>query len=987
MFVSMSSEDKDEMIKFLRQVSKTSPASIPTQRASSRRASTSYESASQRPVNTRSTSRGQHHGFYDARSPRSSNIIAPLSRTSEHDFAPMKFSDGVETPRLVVDEPFRRTNSPQPLSSVLQKSTSTKVRRNVEFRDYEDEKIVDAQHAAGKTIVYVSARVKSVSEDVIKESKEMASWCFQNGDLDQASRLYRELIAWCEGQEPQRIDRGYYRMQLQVGRICHIRGDYKSSEDKLKALLTEQYKVSPNEPGEAALTSEIAQQLAMSQWKLGNYSNAQDTLENCQEKLSGSSSNDPNFLSTHALVLASAGFFKRAWGLSIKAIDHKSFDLGSPDALLEKDTKSSRRSPCLLNHARISYVIGKLDEADEANREALDDMNSRLGPKHFATLDASCFQAGLLVARSKTSQAADAVHRTLRKMIERLGESHPSTLQSLETLVIVYKSEGRYSDAEETVTYLIRQNERVLGPSHPQTLRSKTLFAEILLACGKWKEAEDMQKGVVSMEEARRTSDIDYPGLFFYKMTLASILRDTGQWNEARGISLRLLVEQLRRFGDEEDVDEAHKIEPLPESEYIHMPTLMRLISSSKAMMEVLHSLPTDLQSLLAHWQPVKIYPSIIQTLHCLALSEQVRDDADLTFARGVLKMVYDIRLCRLGEDHRLTVSVQHDRSVNYRLRGKLQESLEIIEDVVQRRRRSLGADHPDYLSAKHQEAVTLFRLGRWKKAFDEQRRTLKAQEYLLGKQHPDAVLARFTLGGIYHSLNRLKEADDLLDQVIEQQKLRYGEHHPIVLRSRSRHALIQLDRGHFSEAEKEQEIVVQQRKQNLPKGHTLILGARNQFAQIIQAAGRPTEALDIYNRVVDALGSQKESLLGFEVRSNLGSCYFDLKDYQQAENTQREIYKEMMQTQALKEDVGRFIASTFNLALTLKQVSRDRESCELLAEAVYRAELVLGKEHSQTMELESTLCAWRRDEEVQHLGHPHTTNREDLNHIVSLPA
>ena len=158
-------------------------------------------------------------------------------------------------------------------------------------------------------------------------------------------------------------------------------------------------------------------------------------------------------------------------------------------------------------------------------------MNKRLGPKHFVTLDASGLEAWLFLARSRTSQAADGVRRTLREMIQRLGESHPSTLQTLETLVLVYKSEGRYSDAEETATYLLHQNVEKLGENHPQTLRSKTVLAEILLACGKGADAERTQREVIEFQE-RLDVEIDYPGLFYYKTTLANILRENGKWND-----------------------------------------------------------------------------------------------------------------------------------------------------------------------------------------------------------------------------------------------------------------------------------------------------------------------------------------------------------------------------------------------------------------------------------------------------------------------
>lgn len=996
MFVSMSPEEEEEIIGFLKKVSKSDPVQIPTlmKRAMSPRTSGS-ENVPERRLSTRSPSRGRHSASYDTRSMRS-YAGGPFAPTYEQGLVPEQFSDGAETPRLPFIESSRRTESPQPLTSAIQKPGPPKPLRSVGFKE-SDEQRTGYTNQLGLQKYTVPIPV-SISREDLKDSKDFASWCFQHGDLDEANRLYRVLIAWCEQND--QIDRGYYKMQLQIGQISFIHGDYRSSESRLKGLLDEQYRGPLVDPGEASLASEIARWLALSQWRQGKYTDAQSTLDGCRHKLPTTKSrNSPNLLSTLALVLASAGSFKRAWKLSIKAIDPKSFEAYNPDAYRRKDMSSGHRSTCLLNHARISYVVGKLQDADEANLEALEDMKRRYGPQHFVTLDASSFQAWLLVARSKTSQATEAVHRTLREMMLRLGESHPSTLQTLETLVLVYKSEGRYSDAEETATYLLRKNKEVLGHSHPQTLKCMTILAEVFLACGKSTEAERIQREVVELEEVKPKAEINYPGLFTYKTTLANILREIGEWDEARTLSLLVLVEQLNKFGNEDDSDEAYQTESgdaeplpktlpetLPETEYIPLARLQNLLEKSKPILEEIHNLPSHLQSPLANSQPVKIYPSIIQTMHCLALCEQVRDDADLAFARGILKMVRDIRVTRLGEDHRATVNVQYDLAVNYRLRGKFRKSLKTIEDVVKRRRDTLGADHPDYQCAKHQQAVALFRLGRWKEALEEQRRTLKAQEFLLGKKHPDAVLSRFTLAGIYHSLSRLKEADQLLDEVISAQKARYGEDHPIVIRSRARHALICLDREDFHHAEEEQRIVVQRRKETLPKGHSLIRSARNDLAQIIQANRRPEEALIIYKDLVNSLPLRSGgSMLGFEVRSNLGSCYFDLGDYDKAKKYQQEMYEELKRAGEPNDDVGRLIASTFNLALTLRESTLAHGSgdeltkaCKLLGEAVERAESVLGPDHPQTVELRATLSTWRREEEVRKIGHPHTADLRD---------
>jgi len=387
-----------------------------------------------------------------------------------------------------------------------------------------------------------------------------------------------------------------------------------------------------------------------------------------------------------------------------------------------------------------------------------------------------------------------------------------------------------------------------------------------------------------------------------------------------------------------------------------------------------LNSLPLNP---LADSQPVKIYPPIIRTLHCLALCEQVRDDADLVFACGILKMITKIRLSRLGADHRLTVNAQYDLAVNYRLRGKFQKSLTMIRNVASSRKKSLGSDHPDYLNAKYQEVVALFRLGIYKQAIEEQRKVLKAQSLLLGKTHPDTVTSRFTLGGICHSLGRLKEAEELLNDVIIDQAARYGGDHAIVLRSRARRALVRLDAGDFQSAEEEQSIVVNERRKYL-KGHNLLRNSRNDQAQIIQATGHLDKALSIYLDLEASLPHHQRHTLGYEILSNLGSCYFELDNFRKAEEFQRDIYNALKKSSTQLDDAKRLIASTFNLALTVKQTpNRHQEACLLLSEAVKRADETLTAEHPQSKELRVTLEKWQREEEWKMLNHVHTGKPE----------
>ncbi|KAF2793872.1 TPR-like protein [Melanomma pulvis-pyrius CBS 109.77] len=973
MFVSINEGEEQDIIEFLSRISAASPASVLTLL----RSSSPPESPTMQQAEPRSQSLGRSISKYRSRLPyvsasttRTTSPNASLDRTMSNSSAG---TDDVNV--------HRRTYSPQPLTSAIQKPRVDRPQRNVTIQEPNQtvnpsnrkEVMGDPSTNRGKDL--------QINDDKeLKQNKKLASSYFQKGDLAEAERIYHILIEWCY--LVQRLDRGYDKMRLQMAQISYIRGNYKLSEVTFRELLGSQYSRGSENPKEVLLTSEITKWLALSEWRQGKYKNAEGTLDDCRKWLPEGSKNNPSLLSTLALVLASAGALKRAWKLSLKATrkQKSEIDADNSSSNSRDDDSSGQRSNCLVNHARVSCAVGRLDDADRANQEALEDMRTRLGPKHFVTLDAASLRAELLVANSESDQVGEEIRRTLRDVRDRLGEHHPSTLQAVETLVLFYRGEGRYSDAEETARYLVRRCEgnEDIGMSHPQTLRAKTILAEIFLASGKWEDAERYQREVVEIHPQEYLGD--YPGTFFHRIALANILRERGKWDEARDLILRVLIEQLNKFGNEQDEEEDEqtlppieppqhlKEEPLSEEE-IDMTKLRRLLRSSKYVKNYLCRLPeAGLLDPLASGDPVRIYPSIVQTLHCLGLCEQFRDDANLVFTHGMFEMVHDIRTRRLGATHRLTVNVEYDIAVNHRLRGNFRESLDVIQKVVQQRQDSLGTDHPEYLVAKHQQAVTLFRLSRWREALEEQRATLKTQEYLLGKCHPSTILSRYTLSGILHSLNRLSEADKLLDEVIKDQRMIYNqgndkeEDHPVVIRSRARHALILLDKGNYKGAEEEQRIVHSRRRTMLGNEHGLTRSAENDLAQILQAAGRFQDAESMYEALRDCL--DKKSPLEFQVRSNLASCYYEMKKYEEAASIQKAIYDELKLGRASGAYDERTIASAFNFALTCKAQGKLTQACQLITEAVRKAEDILKSDHPQTIELHATMQAWYKEKD-----------------------
>ena len=862
----------------------------------------------------------------------------------------------------------------------------------------------------------------------LKYFKYVASEYYYRGDFANAKTRFEFLV---RSYPSSHKSKSYFRLRLSLAQITWFNGKYKSAEGMFKDLQCEIEQAADTDT-DAKLIGDTGKGIALAQLKQGWTRDARNTIRRYCQRFENAP--QPSLLSTWALVLASSGAFRHAWQLSKEAI-HLAEGITKHDSghrenlqkqntdevpyeIAKQDICEDVVNTCLYNHARISSEMGKLSDANLANEEVLKDLQHRLGPQHIITLDAASLRAWLLVYDKKPTDAGEEVLSTFRQMRERLDESHPSTLQAMQTLVLMYKSDGRYSDAKETALYLVDRcaKSEDLGDAHPQTLKSRAILAEVLLAIGDWDKAKTIALSIVDQEKTNS----------YFGVTLATILRTKGEWDPAHEKAIDILLHELNKYGDPtegeghlrppfsrtqsymrdaeavSDIDDIH--DPLTEFMGVTFKKneLKELLFSSDRLrrgieQHIEQGFPDPFQGL----EPFHVYPSLIRTIHCLALCEQVRDDADLNFVHDMLKRLLVILDKELGQTHRLTVNINYDLAVNYRLQGMLAESLDLIRFVTEERLECLGSDHPDYLVARHQYAVTLFGLRKWEEALDEQEITLRTQEYLLGDGHADTVISRYTLSGIYHSLDRFQEADDLLHKVIDDQKRLYGsasadaKGHPIVLRSRVRHALIHLDMGKYDSAEEEQRMVYHRRREKFSELHSLTRNSKNDLAQILQAAGKLEEAKDLYLGLERDTSStlkfhpetlSHETAFLFLVQSNLASCLFDLakssEDYEEAKKRQEALYSQMKKSPPTYLADERLIAVAFNLALTYRAMDSHLDAYDKLHEAAVTSRGLLGDEHPQTKELIATLTAWWeegtafRDQQERNKAHSDSNGR-----------
>jgi lipopolysaccharide biosynthesis regulator YciM len=82
-------------------------------------------------------------------------------------------------------------------------------------------------------------------------------------------------------------------------------------------------------------------------------------------------------------------------------------------------------------------------------------------------------------ALGRKDEAERLYQETLRTQSRVLGPEHPETLATMKDLADAYTQEGRIDDAERLLTTAVQGMRRVLGENHPDTVAAVTDLADL----------------------------------------------------------------------------------------------------------------------------------------------------------------------------------------------------------------------------------------------------------------------------------------------------------------------------------------------------------------------------------------------------------------------------------------------------------------------------------------------------------------------------
>jgi tetratricopeptide (TPR) repeat protein len=167
----------------------------------------------------------------------------------------------------------------------------------------------------------------------------------------------------------------------------------------------------------------------------------------------------------------------------------------------------------------------------------------------LGTLLTAC--SDYLRMRANYSLAIQHISLATRSLKEILGYEHPTFLDARCSLARIYHNTGRLKDAENVFRSSINTYSKVPGENHLQTLKAMMGLSAILREQLRYVEAEtlarDSLRGLEGYQDDHRAEILKQ--ITESKMVFATILGDTGRYQESLDIQRAVHKQQLARYG------------------------------------------------------------------------------------------------------------------------------------------------------------------------------------------------------------------------------------------------------------------------------------------------------------------------------------------------------------------------------------------------------------------------------------------------------
>ncbi len=367
--------------------------------------------------------------------------------------------------------------------------------------------------------------------------------------------------------------------------------------------------------------------------------------------------------------------------------------------------------------------------------------------------------------------------------------------------------------------------------------------------------------------------------------------------------------------------------------------------------------------------QQPPLHKTLIRAARYLCVSGQSRAGRDLSAT------LHATWVTALGEDHPVTLGIAQYLGHATADLGTDAAACRIIEDTLERRRRTLGPDHPDTLNSANDLATTLARLGEYELSRSLHEDTIEHRRRTLGPDHPDTLTSANNLATTVAGLGDYAQARRLNEDTLEARRRILGPDHPDTLNSANNLAATLARLGQHEQARRLHEDTIEHRRRILGPDHPDTLTSANNLAGALARLGEYEQARRLDEDTLEArrriLGPDHPDTL--TSANNLAATLAPLGQHEQARRLNEDTLE--ARRRILGPDHPDTLTSANNLATALANLRQLRAAERILRDARERSRRALGENHPDsqrvTENLAQVLSALGRPFEAQRLRAP----------------
>ncbi|MEM9463005.1 MAG: serine/threonine-protein kinase [Myxococcota bacterium] len=182
---------------------------------------------------------------------------------------------------------------------------------------------------------------------------------------------------------------------------------------------------------------------------------------------------------------------------------------------------------------------GRLDQAEDWLRRAVDLGEASLVADHPLTTYAINGLGGTLYARGKSHEAEREYRRAMQRAIQTLGEEHPDVAAVLHNIGNILSSRGEYREAERTIRRAIAIQTHALGTEHPTLATMQVTLAGVLAELDEVSEAQQLYER--ALEIYTQALGPQHPNTAMVLNNMVPLHKQRGDYATARQLNERVL--------------------------------------------------------------------------------------------------------------------------------------------------------------------------------------------------------------------------------------------------------------------------------------------------------------------------------------------------------------------------------------------------------------------------------------------------------------